>query len=222
VADRGGPRPTCQATLAQRPGRPWPCLHARLAGRPHWRRRRGTREDGERSYGTGGSSGRHLRGQLGRRRTGGDEFDGGERGHLRGNDEWRRRFRPPRADSVEGEEEGGEGDLQGTPGKLREAQNGGGRRRPWRRLRARAEEKSRRRGSSRGGKRKRERERRRKGGLIPSSGSGGGTHPYGDQATVSRPPCCFQLEEEDNVHFARNPLDFWRFSVNFKTEQFLH
>jgi hypothetical protein len=45
------------------------------------------------------------------------------------NGDGRRRFRPPRADSVEGEEEGGEVDLQGTPGKLGEVQNGGGRRR---------------------------------------------------------------------------------------------
>jgi hypothetical protein len=33
---------------------------------------------------------------------------------------------------------------------------------------------------------------------------------------VSRPPCCFQLEEEDNGHFAHNPLDFVAFLQIFK------
>jgi hypothetical protein len=62
---------------------------------------------------------------------------------LRGNGGWRRRSRPPRADSVEGEEESGEGNLQGTPGKLGEEQNSGGRRRPWRQCRACAGKRSR-------------------------------------------------------------------------------
>jgi hypothetical protein len=33
-------------------------------------------------------------------------------------------------------------------------------------------------------------------------------HHSGDQATGRAPPSSFQLEEEDNVHLAHNPLDF--------------
>jgi hypothetical protein len=47
------------------------------------------------------------------------------------NGDGRRRFRPPRADSVEGKEEGGEAELRGATSELGEAWNGGSGRRPW-------------------------------------------------------------------------------------------
>jgi hypothetical protein len=46
----------------------------------------------------------------------------------------RRRFLRPRADSVEGEEEGGEAEVHGKSAELGASPSGGGRRRQWRRL----------------------------------------------------------------------------------------
>jgi hypothetical protein len=77
-------------------------------------------------------------------------------------------------------------------------------------LQVRAREEQRKEGERRG-------EKKGGRGSYPAIGaSGGGTHPCGDQVMVSRPLCCFQLEEEDNVHFARNPLDFVAFLQIFK------
>jgi hypothetical protein len=57
---------------------PWPW---RTGSRPaHRRPRRGMRKAGKRPSWTESSPGSHLQGRLGRRRTGGDEFGGGELG----------------------------------------------------------------------------------------------------------------------------------------------
>jgi hypothetical protein len=41
--------------------------------------------------------------------------------------------------------------------------------------------------------------------------------PAGDRAMEAMRPSCFQLEEEDNVHFAHNPLSFGFFPIKLKT-----
>jgi hypothetical protein len=84
-----------------------------------------------------------------------------------GNGDGQRGFRPPRADSVEGEEEGGEAELQGRSAEPGEAWNGEGGWRPWRACSGvRGGEKQRWRESAREGEKVSERERGGRRGLI--------------------------------------------------------
>jgi hypothetical protein len=70
-----------------------------------------------------------LAARQGRRAPDGGKFGGGGLGRLRGGGGLWRRFRPPRVDSVDEANAGGEAELQGTSAGLGEARNGEGGRR---------------------------------------------------------------------------------------------
>jgi hypothetical protein len=99
-----------------------------------------------------GSPGALRRGQLGRRRAGGDEFGSGELGIRRGNRRLRWRFEVRGLDSSYEETEDGEAHLLGTSTEAGEERNGKGRRRPWRAARATGRFHGRERGASQGEK----------------------------------------------------------------------
>jgi hypothetical protein len=144
VADRGArshlsghvgqaePRP-----LRPRSGHAMPARPARLAGRrrsPATGKGRGAGEKGRRL------TLRMAAGPAEAGKTEDGESAAASSGHLRGNSDGRRRFRPPRVDSFDVEEEGGTAELRVCSSTRGEAASSGARRRPWRRSRARVRE----------------------------------------------------------------------------------
>jgi hypothetical protein len=102
--------------------RPW-----RTGSRPaHRRRRQGTRKAGKRPSWTGSSPGSHLQGRLGQRRTGSDEFGGGE---LEQPGEKRQRAAAIPATSGRFRQGGGRGQQGGPAGHTGEARGGAERQR---------------------------------------------------------------------------------------------